>query len=92
MVENFKRRIYGKKHILAEKIRDSRSEIQEVIENLKKLYESIYTLGRDEFYSSHNSEIRKELVGKSRYIDEAIRKYVSFIKVKERIVSNGDQR
>ncbi|MEB1808988.1 MAG: hypothetical protein LPK26_17155 [Bacillaceae bacterium] len=81
-----------KQHILAQKLNDSKSDIEAVIENLQNLYKGIYKFGKDDFFSSDNSAIRKELINKSKRIDNAIRKYVSLIKVKERIVGSGDKR
>ncbi|OIK11274.1 site-specific integrase [Bacillus sp. MUM 13] len=75
-----------KQDVLAKKIKDSESKINEVIGNLKDIYKGIYTnVGNDEFYSANNLEIRKELINKSKRIDDAIRKYVNLAKVKERI-------
>lgn len=80
-----------KKDILARKLTDSKSEINEVIENLKYLYNSIYANGKDDFYSSDNPEMRKELINKSKRIDNAVRKYVNLSKISERIDSTGNK-
>lgn len=82
-----------KHDILAQKLKDSESCINEVIENLKNIYKGIYNhIGKDEFYSSNNPEIRKELINKSKRLDNAIRKYINLMKVKERIDSVGNKR
>ncbi|UAL48787.1 hypothetical protein K7887_07610 [Sutcliffiella horikoshii] len=82
-----------KKHILEEKIKNNQSYINEVIENLKDLYQAIYAnIGSDEYYSSDNPEIKKQLINQSKRIDKAIHKYINLSKVKERIDSIGNKR
>lgn len=79
-----------KKQIFEKKMKDSQSYINEVIDNLKNLYQTIYAnIGYDEFYSSENPELRKQLINQSKRIDKAITKYINLNKVKERIDSIG---
>ncbi|MEK4230492.1 hypothetical protein [Solibacillus sp. FSL H8-0538] len=81
-----------KRCILERKLSDSESELNNVIENLKDLYKGIYAnIGKDEFYSNDNNDIRKELINKSKRIDNAVRKYVNLAKVKERIELIGNK-
>lgn len=81
-----------KQHILEEKIKQSKSYLNEAIENLKNLYKAIYdNIGTDEYYSSGNTEIRKQLINHSKYVEKAIHKYVNLYKIKERIDSIGGQ-
>ncbi|MBD8135084.1 site-specific integrase [Bacillus sp. CFBP 13597] len=81
-----------KKAILLQKLKNSQSEIDEVIENLKNIYRGIYeNIGRDDFYSSENLDINKKLATKSKLVDNAIRKYINLVKVKERIDSIGNK-
>ncbi|RID85313.1 hypothetical protein D1953_10845 [Peribacillus asahii] len=82
---------HEKKDTLSRKLVNSESEINQVIANLKDLYKGIYVNGKDEFYSSDSPEIRKELINKAKRIDNAIRKYVNLVKVKERIDSIGNK-
>lgn len=82
-----------KKQKLEEKIVKSRSTLNEVINNLSKLYKSIYlNIGVDEYYIAENPEVRKTLINQSRLIDRAVKKYINLLKVKERIVSIEKKR
>lgn len=82
-----------KKHSLEVKIRNSKSYLDDVISNLKNLYQGIYSnIGYDDFFSSDNSEMKKRLISESKHIDRAIEKYVNLMKVKERVTTNGDKR
>ncbi|KYD04109.1 hypothetical protein B4102_3329 [Heyndrickxia sporothermodurans] len=80
-----------KQHILSTKLNASKSEINEVVESLKALYKSIYDSVTDDYYSSDNPEMRKELIKRSKRIDNAIRKYVNLTSVKERIELIGNE-
>lgn len=82
----------NKKDILARKIADSESEINGVIEHLKDLYNGVISNGKDDLYSYDSSEIRKELLNKSKRIDKAISKYVNLTKVIERIEIISEKR
>lgn len=80
-----------KQPILEQKMVDSKSKLNEVIDNLKNVYKAIYENMSDEYYSSDNPEIRKQLINRSKYIDNAIHKYVNLYKVKERIDYIGNK-
>jgi hypothetical protein len=80
----------SKKHILIDKMKKSQSHINEVVENLKKLYQSIYSnMRNDEFLSELNPEIKKQLINYSKRIDDAVYKHINLLKVKERIDNIG---
>lgn len=81
-----------KRNILEQKLTNTKTHLNEVIDNLKDIYRSIYTNTSSEFYSSDNPGIHKELINKSKRIDYAIRKYINLTKVKERIDSIGKER
>ncbi|MEC0182595.1 hypothetical protein P4H61_14005 [Paenibacillus peoriae] len=80
-----------KQHILSAKLNTRKSEIHEVVESLKDIYMSIYNSVTDDFYSSDNPEMRKELLKRSRRIDNAIRRYVNLAGMKERIDLIGNE-
>ncbi|ETI70559.1 hypothetical protein [Neobacillus vireti] len=80
-----------KQHILSTKLNASKSEIHEVVESLKTLYMSIYDSVTDDYYSSENPEMRKELIKRSKRIDNAIRRYINLTSVKERIEFVGNE-
>lgn len=78
-----------KKHVLEEKMKIRRTSLDEVIENLKELYKTIYSnIGYDEYYSVDNPELRKSLISKSKRIEEAVSNYINLAKVSERIDRN----
>ena len=78
-----------KQNILAQKVQNKKDELENVIDNLKNLYKGIYAFKKEEFYSS--KELQKELVGLSKRMDKTITKYVSLIKIKERIIQNAEE-
>ncbi|MDG5471754.1 hypothetical protein P6709_08335 [Jeotgalibacillus sp. ET6] len=80
-----------KQNLLAKKLNESKDEINDVVANLRSLYNNIYNYTKDEFYSADNPEIRKELINRSKRIDNAIKRYVNLTKVKERIDYNGNE-
>lgn len=83
----------NKKEILEEKMNSNQSYLNDAIENLKSLYQSIYSnLGKDDYYSEDNPEVKKQLVTYSKRIDNAVRKHVNILKVRERIDSVGNKR
>ena len=81
-----------KKHLLVQKNEACKSTLEEVIHNLQNLYQAIYANISDEYYSSDSIEVRKQLKNCSKYIENAIHKYVNLYKVKERIDFIGNQR
>lgn len=81
-----------KQHILEQKMKERKSYLNETIDNLKKLYKAIYeNIGKDEYYTSENVEIKKQLINHSKYIEKAVHKYINLYKVKERIDNSGDK-
>jgi hypothetical protein len=84
---------FQKQHILENKIKSSKNHLNEAIENLKKLYKAVYeNISNDEYYSSDNTVIRKQLITNSKYVEKAIQRYVNLYRVKERIDSIGNTR